>query len=85
MGHRSDIVKSQCSFGSVFKADQIARDICRGVERGQFQINHGFDGFLLGTMTIGMAPVYHLADGIAQVLHEQSHAQLPCHRKEKEK
>ena len=67
MPHRSAIVKSQCSFGTVFTAESIAQDICRGVERGQFQINHGFDGFILGTVTAGMAPVYHVSEAITQV------------------
>ena len=59
--------KAQAKFGSVFEAKSIARDICRGIERGQFQINHGFDGFMLGTMTTGMSPEYHTISAITQV------------------
>ena len=67
LGQRSPIQKAQASYGGVFEADSVARDICRGVERGEFLITHGFDGFLLGIIAAGMSPVYHCATLINQV------------------
>ena len=60
-------MKAQAGFGSVFKAESVARDICRGIERGKFLITHGFDGFLLGVIATGMSPVYHWATLITEV------------------
>ncbi|CAI8016895.1 3-ketodihydrosphingosine reductase [Geodia barretti] len=68
LGQRSPIVKAQAGFGSVFKAESVARDICRGIERGKFLITHGFDGFLLGVIATGMSPVYHWATLITEVV-----------------
>ena len=59
MKQRSPILLAQTSYGGVFKAQSVARDIVRGVERGKFLITHGFDGFLLGVIVAGMSPPYH--------------------------
>ena len=67
LGQRSPILKAQTRFGSVIKAENVARDICRGVERGKFLITHGFDGFFLGVIATGMSPVYHWATLITEV------------------
>ena len=56
---RSPILLAQAKYGSVFQPQSIARDIVCGIERSKFQITHGFDGFLLGTIATGMSPVYH--------------------------
>ena len=61
------VQKAQGELGSMFEASHVARDICRGVERGQFLITHGFYGFMLGTVTAGMSPVYHWCTAITQV------------------
>lgn len=63
---RSTIVAELASYGSVFQAEQVAGDVWRGVERGRFQITHGFDGFLMGTVTAGMAPVGSMWEGLVQ-------------------
>ena len=65
--HRSPVQAVQAEYGSVFDADTIARDICRGVERGKFLISHGFDGFLLSTITTGMSPAYHWVTVLTEV------------------
>ena len=64
---RPPIQVAQAKLGSVFEVGHVARDICRGVERGQFLITHGFDGFILGTVTAGMSPVYHWCTAVTQV------------------
>ena len=64
---RSAIATELASYGSVFQAEQVAGDVWRGVERGRFQITHGFDGFLMGTVTAGMAPVGSMWEGLVQV------------------
>ena len=64
---RSAIAAELASYGSVFQAEQVAGDVWRGVERGRFQITHGFDGFLMGTVTAGMAPVGSMWEGLVQV------------------
>jgi hypothetical protein len=53
--------------GTVFEADAIARDVWTGVERGKFFIHHGFDGFMLATLTSGMSPVHSIWDATTQV------------------
>ena len=53
--------------GTVFEADVIARDVWSGVERGRFLIHHGFDGFMLATLTTGMSPVHSLWEASTQV------------------
>lgn len=65
---RSEIQRKLADFGAVFKADGVAKDIWKGVERGSFQITHGFDGFLLGVLNAGMGPVNHTWDAVVQVL-----------------
>lgn len=65
--HRDSIQKELASFGAVFEADEIARDIWAGVERGAFLITHGLDGFMLGITTAGMSPAHTLWDKLIQV------------------
>ena len=74
---RSAIVAELASYGSVFQAGQVARDVWRGVERGRFQITHGFDGFLMGTVTAGMAPVGSMWEGLVQVSFVHHAIMLP--------
>ena len=64
---RSSIQAAQAQYGSVFEVESIARDICRGVERGRFFIHHGIDGFLLSTITAGMSPAYHWCTAVTEV------------------
>ena len=64
---RDGIQKELASFGTVFEADVIARDIWTGVERGRFLIHHGLDGFMLATITAGMSPVHSLWEATTQV------------------
>ena len=56
--------------GTVFEADTIARDVWSGVERGNFLIHHGFDGFMLANLTAGMSPVHSIWDATTQVWYE---------------
>ncbi len=67
VGDRDEIQKELASFGKVFEPESISRDIWYGVERSQFQITHGFDGFLVGVMTSGMSPVHCCWDAVVQV------------------
>lgn len=64
---RDVIQKELASFGKVFEADVIACDVWNGVERGAFLIHHGFDGFMLATLTAGMSPAHNLWDATTQV------------------
>ena len=64
---RTDVEKELASYGAVFKAPDIAKDIWNGVEKRKFQITHGFDGFILGTLNAGMSPVTHTWDALVQV------------------
>ena len=45
----------------------MAKEVWNGVERGQFAITHGFDGFLVGTLTTGFAPVHNTWNKLIQV------------------
>ena len=74
---RSAIVAELASYGSVFQAEQVAGDVWRGVERGWFQITHGLDGFLMGTVTAGMAPVGSMWGALVQV-RRVSPVMQPC-------
>ena len=60
-------MKKLASYGAVFEAASIAKDIWNGVEVGKFQITHGLDGFMLGIITAGMSPVVHSWDAMVQV------------------
>ena len=64
---RDSIVTELASFGTVFEADEIARKVWTGAERGTFQITHGLDGFLLGTTAAGMSPTHSAWDALTQV------------------
>jgi len=68
---RSAIASKLASYGTVFKAEKVARDIWSGVERGTFQITHGLDGFMLGNVTAGTSPVGHLWEAGVQVWRDQ--------------
>lgn len=74
---RSAIVTELASYGAVFQAEQVAGDVWRGVERGWFQITHGLDGFLMGTVTAGMAPAGSMWGTLVQVRRVSPHA-CPC-------
>lgn len=67
---RNSIATELASFGTVFKAEQIAKEVWSGAERGTFQITHGLDGFLLGTTTAGMSPTHSVWDALLQVRAE---------------
>lgn len=64
---RDQIQTDLAAFGTVFEAEQIAREVWQGVERNIFQITHGFDGYILGTATAGMSPAHRLWDALVQV------------------
>lgn len=65
---RDAIQTNLAAFGTVFEAKQIAKEVWSGVERGVFQITHGLDGFLLGTVTAGVSPTHTVWDALTQVL-----------------
>lgn len=65
---RNSIVSELASFGAVFQAEQIAKEVWSGAERGTFQITHGLDGFLLGTTTAGLSPTHSIWDALLQVI-----------------
>lgn len=60
------------SFSTVFQPEQVAREVWGGVERGDFQISHGLDGFMLGTLTAGMTPAAHVWNAVVQVCSVES-------------
>lgn len=64
-------MKELSSYGTVFQADNVARTVWEGVEKERFQVTHGFDGFMLGTVTSGMSPVTHSWDALVQVCKDQ--------------
>ena len=64
---RDTIQSNLASFGTVFQPTTIARDIWTGVERGAFQITHGMDGVILGTLTAGFSPAHRVWDAVLQV------------------
>lgn len=67
---RNSIVTELASFGTVFQANQIAKEVWSGAERGTFQITHGFDGFILGSVAAGMSPAHSTWDALMQVSNE---------------
>lgn len=64
---RDEIQTELAAFGSVFQPQYVAEGVWSGVERNQFQITHGFDGFLLGTATSGISPANKLWTALVQV------------------
>ena len=64
---RNEIATQLAAFGTVFQADQIAKEVWSGMERGVFQITHGLDGFLLGTVAAGMSPAHSTWTALGQV------------------
>lgn len=65
---RSPIMTDLAAFGKTFQPQQIAKEVWAGVESGTFQITHGLDGFLLGTLTAGMSPAHSIWTALTQVL-----------------
>ena len=63
------MVKELASYGQVMEPEQIAAETLTGVERGVFYISHGFDGFMLATLTSGASPVSSLFELLTQVTH----------------
>lgn len=51
----------------LFTAEQVAKDIVRGLQHGQFSIYSGVDGWMLAHLTAGMGPVSSLLDAAMQV------------------
>lgn len=68
---RDVIQSSLASYGAVFQAEDIARDVWNGVEKGHFVITHGLDGFVMGQLCTGMSPVSSVWDTITQVRTSQ--------------
>lgn len=64
--HRSPLVKELAAYSTTLKPEQIAHEILDGVERGQFTVNHGFDGFMLKTLSAGAAPISSVWELITQ-------------------
>lgn len=64
---RDQIQTELAAFGTVFQPQQIAQEVWSGVERGVFQITHGLDGFLLGTVTAGTSPIHIKLEVLIQV------------------
>ena len=64
---RDAIQTALASYGAVFKAEDIARDVWEGVERGRFHITHGLDGFIMAHLCAGMSPVASAWDTLSQV------------------
>mmetsp|Transcript_41517 Transcript_41517/g.93625 ORF Transcript_41517/g.93625 Transcript_41517/m.93625 type:complete len:355 (-) Transcript_41517:229-1293(-) len=52
----------------LFKPDEVARGIVGGLERGDFSIWVGLDGWMLATLTAGMAPASSILEGLTQGL-----------------
>lgn len=64
---RDDVQNELASYGAVFQAEDVAREVWEGVERRRFIITHGLDGFMLGNLTAGMSPVHSIWEAITQV------------------
>jgi len=52
----------------LFKPDQVADSVIRGITRGTFQSSVGIDGFMLSNLTAGMSPFNNLWEATLQVL-----------------
>lgn len=61
------MVKELASYGQVMQPEEVAAEVLTGVERGLFQISHGFDGFMLATVTAGASPVSSMFELLTQV------------------
>lgn len=66
---RGNVQKELASYGAVFQAEDVARAVWEGVERGTFIITHGLDGFMLGNLTAGMSPVRSCWEALTQVYY----------------
>lgn len=64
---RDQIQTQLAEFGTVFQPQDIAEDVWSGVEKNQFQITHGFDGFMLGIVAAGLSPAHRIWTALAQV------------------
>ena len=64
---RDHIQTELAAFGTTFQPGDIAEGVWSGVERNQFVISHGFDGFILGTVTAGTGPAHKLWTAFVQV------------------
>ncbi|KAM3568649.1 hypothetical protein VYU27_009232 [Nannochloropsis oceanica] len=54
--------------GNVFEASHVARDLLSGVKNRTFSITTGLDGFMLGTLSCGMEPVFAFVPALLQCL-----------------
>ena len=64
---RDVIQTALASYGAVFRAETIAKDVWDGVERGRFHISHGLDGFITSLLCTGMSPITTIWDTVVQV------------------
>lgn len=64
---RDQIQTGLAAFGNVFQPEYIAEGVWSGVERNRFLITHGFDGFMLGTLTSGFSPTNRIWTALVQV------------------
>uniref|UniRef100_H2YIA8 3-dehydrosphinganine reductase n=1 Tax=Ciona savignyi TaxID=51511 RepID=H2YIA8_CIOSA len=52
----------------LFSADVVARSLVRDIVKGEFLHTVGLDGFILGNLTVGMAPCNSIVSALLQVL-----------------
>jgi len=51
----------------LFRPEDIGKDIVGVIENGEFSKSWGVDGWLLRNLTVGMSPVFSLADTLTQI------------------
>ncbi|KAJ7337158.1 hypothetical protein OS493_010012 [Desmophyllum pertusum] len=56
------------SAGGLFTPEQVAANIVAGIKDRRFLISCGFDGFVVSTLTSGVAPVSSLFELLSQVV-----------------
>lgn len=68
MKTKPEITKRLSESGSVFSAEQVAKDIITGSTQGYFTISTGLDGWLLKHLHSGMSPITHCFEVLQQVV-----------------
>lgn len=53
---------------SVCKPEQVAKQIVKDAIQGNFNSSIGSDGYMLSSLTCGMAPVTSITEGLQQVV-----------------
>ena len=68
MKTKPEITKKLSESGTVFSAEQVAKDILTFSTRGYFTISTGFDGWLLKHLHSGMSPITNGFEVLQQLL-----------------